>query len=297
MKAVPGMVLLFLMLAAVADEYTEQRQTMVERQILSRGITDAETISAMMKVPRHLFVSEDLRSQAYADYPLPIGYGQTISQPYIVALMTSSLQLKGNETVLEVGTGSGYQAAVLAEIVSQVYTIEIVPELTQRAEAVLRELGYRNVSVKNADGYFGWEENGPYDAVMITAAVDHIPPPLVSQLKDGGKLILPLGNPLYYQTLTLVEKRNGELFTKYICDVKFVPLTGFAQEERLRGGQPGEEPGEGKGNESDTEKEVPEYEEKGSLYSGSGILAVMAILITGATIFWIFVKRRAHEVK
>jgi protein-L-isoaspartate(D-aspartate) O-methyltransferase len=297
MKVVLGILLLFLMLAA-ADEYTEQRQTMVERQILSRGITDAETISAMMKVPRHLFVPEDLRSQAYADYPLPIGHGQTISQPYIVALMTSSLQLEGNETVLEVGTGSGYQAAVLAEIVNQVYTIEIVPELAQRAEAVLRELGYTNVSVRNADGYFGWEENGPYDAVMITAAVDHIPPPLVSQLKDGGKLILPLGNPLYYQTLTLVEKRHGELFTSYICDVKFVPLTGFAQEESLEGGQPTEkEAGKEKEKESNNEKEIPEYPERGSLYPGSGILAVLAIFIMGAIMFWIVMRRKAHEVK
>lgn len=295
MKVVLGMVLLFLMLAA-ADEHTEQRQTMVERQILSRGITDVETISAMMKVPRHLFVPEDLRSQAYADYALPIGYGQTISQPYIVALMTSSLQLEGNETVLEVGTGSGYQAAVLAEIVNRVYTIEIVPELAQRAEAVLEELGYRNVSIKNADGYFGWEENGLYDAVMITAAVDHIPPPLVSQLKDGGKLILPLGNPLYYQTLTLVEKRNGELFTSYIGDVKFVPLTGFAQEESLEGGQPTEEEA-GKEKESNNGKEVPEYQERGNLYSESGILAVLAILIMGATTFWIVMKRKAHKVK
>jgi protein-L-isoaspartate(D-aspartate) O-methyltransferase len=297
MRVALGILLLFLVVAAAADQDTEQRQTMVERQILSRGITDAKTISAMMKVPRHLFVPEDLKSQAYADYALPIGYGQTISQPYIVALMTSSLQLKGNETVLEVGTGSGYQASVLAEIVNQVYTIEIVPELAQRAEAVLRELGYRNVNVRNADGYFGWEENGPYDAVIITAAVDHIPPPLISQLKDGGKLILPLGNPLYYQTLTLVEKRNGELFTTYISDVKFVPLTGFAQEERLEGGQPEEEAGKENENESNNEKEVPGYQENGSLYSGYGILAVLAILIVGATTYWIFTKRKAHKVK
>ncbi|MGC1121488.1 MAG: protein-L-isoaspartate(D-aspartate) O-methyltransferase [Candidatus Methanofastidiosia archaeon] len=290
MRIILGMVLVFLMLTAV-DEYTEQRQTMVERQILSRGITDAETVGAMMKVPRHLFVPEDLRGQAYADYPLPIGYGQTISQPYIVALMTSSLQLEGNETVLEVGTGSGYQAAVLAEIVDQVYTIEIVPELAQRAEVTLRELGYSNVSVRNADGYFGWEEHGPYDAVMITAAVDHIPPPLVGQLKEGGRLILPLGNPLYYQTLTLVEKRNGELFTSYICDVQFVPLTGFAQEENLEGGQTTEkEAGEEKGK----EKELPEYQERRNLYPGSGIVGVLAVLIGGVITFWILIKRKSH---
>jgi len=203
---------------------------MVNNQIIARGITDAETIEAMLTVPRHLLVPEDLQDEAYADYALPIGYGQTISQPYIVALMTSSLNLQGDEKALEIGTGSGYQAAVLAEIVDHVYTIEIVPELAQRAETTLQELGYTNITVRNADGYFGWEEYQPFDVIMITAAADHIPPPLLQQLRDGGRLILPLGNPLYYQTLTLVEKSDSELYTKHISDVRFVPMTGYVQE-------------------------------------------------------------------
>ncbi|MBU7015202.1 MAG: protein-L-isoaspartate(D-aspartate) O-methyltransferase [Theionarchaea archaeon] len=290
MKVVLGIVLTFLVLMA-ADGYTEQRHDMVERQILSRGITDSRTISAMITVPRHQFVPEDLRSQAYADYPLPIGYGQTISQPYIVALMTSSLQLKGDETVLEVGTGSGYQAAVLAEIVHHVYTIEIIPELAQRAETVLSELGYRNVSVRNADGYFGWEENGPYDAVIITAAVDHIPPPLVSQLKEGGRLILPLGNPLYYQALTLVEKRNGEMFTSHISDVRFVPLTGFAQEGEVEGGR---EPVEGKAEEAAENQGTP-TEEKQNTYPMSPLIVVLVLLAGAVILFWIFNRRSLQE--
>lgn len=257
MKWVCGIVVL-LLVSSVLDEYSEKRQEMVETQIMSRGITDAKTIDAMLTVPRHLFVPEDLRDQSYADYPLPIGYGQTISQPYVVALMTSSLELKGNERVLEIGTGSGYQAAVLAEITDSVFTVEIVPELAQRAEKTLKELGYTHIMVKNADGYFGWEEYQPYDAIMITAAVDHVPPPLIQQLKEGGRLILPLGNPLYYQTLTLVEKREGQLYTKHILDVRFVPMTGFAQEK--------EKESESEEAESEEEKkeieEVEEVEEK-----------------------------------
>jgi protein-L-isoaspartate(D-aspartate) O-methyltransferase len=217
----------------VEHEREQERQEMVEKQIISRRITDIETVNAMLAVPRHLFVPEDLQNQAYADYPLPIGYGQTISQPYIVALMTASLELEGDEKALEIGTGSGYQAAILAEIVGYVYTVEIIPELAERSETTLKELEYTNVAVKNADGYFGWEEHSPYDVIMITAAVDHIPPPLIQQLKDGGKLILPLGNPLYYQTLTLVRKQEGEIYTKHISDVQFVPMTGYAQEKKV----------------------------------------------------------------
>jgi protein-L-isoaspartate(D-aspartate) O-methyltransferase len=223
---------MFLMSATVilCDEYTEKRREMVETQIQSRGITDSATIEAMMSVPRHLFVPEDLQSEAYADYPLPIGHGQTISQPYVVALMTSLLHLKGDEKALEVGTGSGYQAAVLATIVQEVYTVEIIPELAERADTTLKECGYGNVTVRNADGYFGWEEHQPYDVIMITAAVDHIPPPLLQQLADGGRLVLPLGNPLYYQTLTVVEKRGNEFITTHSTSVRFVPLTGYAGE-------------------------------------------------------------------
>ncbi len=231
---------------ALCDDYTRKREEMVDKQILSRGITDTKTLEAMLAVPRHLFVPEDLRDEAYADYALPIGYGQTISQPYVVALMTSSLELEGNERALEIGTGSGYQAAVLAEIVDSVYTIEIVPELAQKAEERLKELGYTSVTVKNADGYFGWEEYQPFDVIIITAAVDHIPPPLMKQLKDGGQLILPLGNPLYYQTITLVEKRDDELYTKHVGDVRFVPMTGYAEEvEEI---EEGEEPDQDQDN-------------------------------------------------
>lgn len=202
---------------------------MVELQIKSRGITDPATLEAMMSVPRHLFVPEDLLDEAYDDYPLPIGYGQTISQPYVVALMTSLLNVEGNETALEIGTGSGYQAAVLSTIVKEVYTVEIIPELAQHADTTLKFCGYDNVFVRNADGYFGWEEHQPYDIIMITAAVDHIPPPLLQQLADGGRLVLPLGNPLYYQTLTVVEKQGTDLITTHLTSVQFVPLTGYAQ--------------------------------------------------------------------
>jgi protein-L-isoaspartate(D-aspartate) O-methyltransferase len=212
------------------DDFAEERREMVEMQIADRGIIDTATLEAMTSVPRHLFVPEDLWSEAYADYPLPIGYGQTISQPYVVALMTAQLQLKGTEKALEVGTGSGYQAAVLAAIVQEVYTIEIIPELATRAKNTLETCGYDNVMVKNADGYFGWEEHQPYDVITITAAVDHIPPPLIEQLTDGGRLILPLGNPLYYQTLTVVEKQGEQLITTHLTSVRFVPLTGYAEE-------------------------------------------------------------------
>lgn len=229
-KAVLGILVALLMCCVLCDDYTRKREDMVNYQIIARGITDAETIEAMLTVPRHLLVPEDLQDEAYADYALPIGYGQTISQPYIVALMTSSLNLQGNEKALEIGTGSGYQAAVLAEIVDHVYTIEIVPELAQKAETNLQELGYTNITVRNADGYFGWEEHQPFDVIMITAAADHIPPPLLQQLRDGGRLILPLGNPLYYQTLTLVEKKGSELYIKHVLDVQFVPMTGYVQE-------------------------------------------------------------------
>jgi len=159
---------------------------------------------------------------------LPIGYGQTISQPYIVALMTQSLQLKENNKVLEIGTGSGYQAAVLAELVKDVYTIEIIKELADSAENRLNNLNYKNIRVKNADGYFGWEEEAPFDAIIITAAANHIPPPLLNQLKDKGKLIIPLGSTLSFQTLTLVTKKGDELETEFITGVRFVPLTGQA---------------------------------------------------------------------
>lgn len=216
-----------------ADPFTAAREKMVQEHLRGRDITDPRVLEVMGNIPRHLFVDENLQDVAYADYPLPIGEGQTISQPYVVALMTQSLELKGNETVLEIGTGSGYQAAVLAALVEEVYTIEIRPTLADSAGERLDGLGYQNVQVKNADGYFGWEAHAPYDAIMVTAAVNHIPPPLLDQLKDGGRLILPLGSTAYYQTLTLVEKQDSELAVTHITSVRFVPLVGEAEKKGI----------------------------------------------------------------
>ena len=210
------------------DEFRRLRETMTERQIKARGIQNQNVIEAMSKVPRHMFVPESLRSQAYQDYPLAIGEGQTISQPYIVALMTESLELASTDRVLEIGTGSGYQAAVLAEIVDEVYSIEIKEKLYHQSLESLENTGYNKVKTKHGDGYFGWPEVAPFDAIMITASVDHIPPPLLSQLKDGGKLILPLGNPFSYQNLTLVTKQGKNYSVKQIVGVLFVPMTGEA---------------------------------------------------------------------
>ena len=210
------------------DKYAKLRKNMVENQLKNRDINDEKVLEVMNNIERHKFVPSYLIDQAYDDNPLPIGYGQTISQPYIVALMTQSLGLKENDKVLEIGTGSGYQAAVLAEIVKDVYTIEIIKELANSAENRLNNLDYKNVRVKNADGYFGWEEQAPFDAIIITAAANHIPPPLLKQLKDKGKLIIPLGSTLSFQTLTIVTKKGDELETEFITGVRFVPLTGQA---------------------------------------------------------------------
>ena len=210
--------------------FSEARSRMVEVDLKGRDITDEEVLEVMGGVPRHEFVDESLRDEAYADYPLPIGEGQTISQPYVVALMTQALQLDGSQKVLEIGTGSGYQAAVLAEIVQEVYTVEIREELTEKAEETLADLGYTNVHAKCADGYFGWEEHAPFDAIMITCSVNHIPPPLIAQLEEGGRLILPLGSTTYYQALTLVYKGDEGLSSEYITSVLFVPMIGEALE-------------------------------------------------------------------
>lgn len=222
--------LLFIMISFsyAGDKYEKKRLLMVERDIKARGVRDTKVLEAMRKIPRHLFVDEDLRDQAYDDHPLPIGEGQTISQPYVVALMTEALRLRPKDRVLEIGTGSGYQAAVLAEIVREVYTIEIRSGLAQRAEKRLKELGYRNIMVKYGDGYFGWAEFAPFDAIIVTASVNHIPPPLIRQLKDGGRLIIPLGSTIYYQTLTLVRKEKGEVFLEQMGPVAFVPMIGEA---------------------------------------------------------------------
>ena len=217
---------------AAGDAYMQKRQLMVEQDIRGRGVKDPVVLRAMGTVPRHLFVTASLRSQAYEDHPLPIEEGQTISQPYVVALMTEALRLKQGDRVLEIGTGSGYQAAVLASIVKEVYTIEIRKTLADRSEKTLADLGYRNVKVKFGDGYFGWEEHAPFDAIIITAAANHIPPLLIKQLKEGGRLIVPLGSTVYYQMLTLATKRKGELDVEQLSPVAFVPMTGEIEKRR-----------------------------------------------------------------
>ncbi len=199
---------------------------MVLRQIEARGVKDTKVLAAMKSVPRHEFVPDRYLSQAYADHPIPIGYGQTISQPYIVALMTEALQLEEGDRVLEIGTGSGYQAAVLAELETQVFTIEIIPELAAEAEERLKELGYSNIEVLNADGYFGWEEHAPFDAVIVTAAPDHLPLPLIQQMAEGGRLVIPIGPIGAVQTLWLFEYLEGELMVTNLGAVSFVPFTG-----------------------------------------------------------------------
>ncbi len=198
---------------------------MVNSQIKARGITDSYTLAAMLSVPRHKFVPKSFMADAYLDSPLPIGYGQTISQPYIVAFMTETIKPKKDFKVLEIGTGSGYQAAVLARIVDKVYTIEIIEELFIQSKKRLEDLNYDNIFVKNADGYHGWKEKGPFDAIVVTAAAEFVPPPLIKQLKDGGKMIIPVGKPFTTQQLLLVEKKEGKIKTKNLMFVRFVPFT------------------------------------------------------------------------
>lgn len=209
------------------DALAEKRLSMVEQTIEDRGVTDPDVLRAMRTVPRHRFVPKDYVDQAYADHPLPIGYGQTISQPYIVAWMTELLALQPGEKVLEIGTGSGYQAAVLAELGDiDVYSIEIVPELAEQAANRLRDLGYTDVHVKQGDGYYGWEEYAPFDAIIVTAAPDHLPAPLAQQLKDGGRLVIPIGPPGGYQSLWQFVKDGEELRAYNMGGVIFVPFTG-----------------------------------------------------------------------
>lgn len=207
------------------DVFDNRRREMVRTQIAARGIEDEVVLDAMRAVPRHLFVPESQRSAAYTDRPLPIGHGQTISQPYIVAYMTELVRPDQDDVVLEVGTGSGYQAAVLAQIVDTVYTVEIIPELAAAAGERIRDIGYRNVVVRHADGYYGWAEHAPFDAIVVTAASEHIPPPLVEQLRDGGRMVIPVGTPFRTQMLMLVTKDGDELKTRSLAPVRFVPFT------------------------------------------------------------------------
>jgi protein-L-isoaspartate(D-aspartate) O-methyltransferase len=206
-----------------------ERHAMVEGQIMARGVRDPSVIQAMRHVPRHQFVTESEQEYSYEDRPLPIGYGQTISQPYIVAFMTEALKLQPTDKVLEIGTGSGYQAAVLAKIVSEVFTIEIVEPLAKRAEEILSQLGYTNVHVQAGDGYQGWPAESPFDAIILTAAPDHIPQPLLDQLAIGGRLILPVGK--FFQELVLVNRTNEGYKQQVLLPVAFVPMTGEAEKD------------------------------------------------------------------
>jgi protein-L-isoaspartate(D-aspartate) O-methyltransferase len=209
------------------NERIEERAKMVKQQIQQREVNDPNVLKVMRIVPRHAFVGAGEQRAAYADWPLPIGHGQTISQPYIVAFMTEALKLDPNDKVLEIGTGSGYQAAVCAEIAREVYTIEIVKELAQSAAERLKELGYHNVFVRAGDGFFGWPEKAPFDAIIGTAAAGRIPQPLIDQLKPGGRMILPMEGRLGFQYLVLITKdEKGELHKKNVMPVRFVPMTG-----------------------------------------------------------------------
>jgi protein-L-isoaspartate(D-aspartate) O-methyltransferase len=219
--------------AQAADGLGERRLRMVEDQIQARGVRQPEILKAMTEVPRHLFVPDDLRDQAYDDKPLPIDFGQTISQPYMVALMTELLDLSGEERVLEIGTGSGYHSAVLSRVADEVYTIEILEPLAHRAAVRLRSLGFANVRVRAGDGYGGWPAYAPFDAIILTAAPQKIPPPLIDQLKVGGRMVVPVGDVLQDLRL-LVKNRDGSVTTKRIAPVRFVPMTGEAQNEAER---------------------------------------------------------------
>lgn len=208
------------------DPYKQARVRMVASQIEERGVEDQLVLNAMLSVPRHLFVPDQYINQAYEDHPLPIGYGQTISQPYIVALMTEALRIQPGDRVLEIGTGSGYQATVLAQMGVETYSVEIIPELYEQAKERLSDLGFDYVHLLNADGYFGWEDFAPYDAIIVTAAPDHLPQPLVNQLKEGGQLIIPIGPIGAVQTLWSIQKDQGEVKAINLGPVNFVPLTG-----------------------------------------------------------------------
>ncbi|MGQ9619479.1 MAG: protein-L-isoaspartate(D-aspartate) O-methyltransferase [Bacteroidales bacterium] len=228
MRLLINMFLLFMVCALVFpqndDKFAALRKEMVNKQIIANGIRNPQTIKAMLKVPRHLFVPREIINRAYDDSPLPIGHNQTISQPFIVAYMTELARPSKDKKVLEIGTGSGYQAAVLAEIVDTVYTIEIIPELASEAAARLARLGYKNIIVKTGDGYNGWKEHAPYNIIMVTAANDHIPQPLLDQLAENGRLIMPVGPQWSAQHIVLAVKKNGKIERTKLAMVRFVPL-------------------------------------------------------------------------
>lgn len=216
--------------ASAAADYPRLRREMVESQLRSRDIWDRGVLEAMGKVPRHEFVPRAVKHLAYEDHPLPIGLGQTISQPYIVALMTQLADPREGARALEIGTGSGYQAAVLAELVDQVYTIEIVPDLARRSAALLKRLGYENIHARAGDGYLGWPEAAPFDVILVTAAAGRIPEPLQEQLAEGGRLVIPVGDPGRVQKLLLLTKEEGRIRRQDVLAVRFVPMTGKIQE-------------------------------------------------------------------
>jgi protein-L-isoaspartate(D-aspartate) O-methyltransferase len=234
-KFITGLLAMLMMgqseLVQAEDAEVKSREEMVRNQLAAGGIRNPEVLQAMTEVPRHEFVPASLRPYAYADGPLPIGHGQTISQPFIVAYMTQALELGKEDTVLEVGTGSGYQAAILGKLAKEVYTIEIVPPLAESAKVILSKLGFENVHVRLGDGYLGWPEKAPFDAIIVTCAPDHVPEPLVSQLKEGGRLVIPVGTAGGIQQLVLLKKRNGQISKEKMLDVRFVPMTGKIMDE------------------------------------------------------------------
>lgn len=227
-RLVTPVLLLYMLIPMVASavNYRNERERLVKNHIIGAGIKDTETIRSMRTVPREKFVPPELRKHAYANQPLPIGYGQTISQPYIVALMTELLSVDEDDRVLEIGTGSGYQAAILAVIAQEVFTIEIIEPLGIAASKRLTELGYENIHTRIGDGYYGWEDQAPFDAIIVTAAADHIPPPLLKQLSPGGRMCIPVGQPYYPQILKLITRdREGNFTVHDIIPVRFVPFT------------------------------------------------------------------------
>ncbi len=214
----------YIVIAQIEEDYKMDRTAMVIEQLKSRGISHKETLKAMEKVPRHLFIPEGYLERAYDDNPLPIGYGQTISQPFMVAYMTEVIKPNSSFKVLEIGTGSGYQAAILAEIVDSVFSVEIIPELANDAKKLLNKLKYNNIYIKSGDGYYGWKEHAPYDAIIVTAAATYIPPPLIKQLKPEGIMIIPVGHPYQVQQLVMVKKKGDKVKTNTLFPVKFVPF-------------------------------------------------------------------------